>query len=72
MKQEVIDKFMADMQELNNKINSVPSPTLQAIMWLKSLEELLKPIWQDGYNEGLTEGRKQKSSVIIKKLTNEN
>ena len=45
---------------------------LQTIAWMKGLVNLLNPIWQDGHAVGLEEGKKQKASTVIKKLTNEN
>jgi len=72
MKQEVIDKFMKDLQVFNDELNSIKSPTIQAITWLQNFPKLLEPVWKDGYDSGLKEGQKQKSLTIIKKLTEEN
>lgn len=66
MTQELLDQFMTDMNKINAEINKVKSPILQAIMWLKSFEELLKPVWQNGFDKGYKEGlKKGKEEVRI-------
>jgi len=72
MKQELIDQFITDINNLNVEVSKIPSPMLQTIAWMKGLVNLLNPIWQDGHAVGLEEGKKQKASTVIKKLTNEN
>jgi len=63
MKQEIIDKYVSSLNETNEKIQKQTSPVVQAMMWFESVPVLLKPVWQDGYDEGhkagLVKGKEQ-------------
>ena len=59
MKPKLIDDFVKTLQKLGEEIELEPSETARGIMWLQGMEKLLKPVWQDGFDEGVLAGEKR-------------
>ena len=72
MTKEEIDFLMQELANVILKIGSITNQTDQMLQYFTEYPKFIEKVWQKGYKEGIKEGQKQKSSVIIKKLIDEN
>jgi len=68
MKPEIINAYIKAFQEETDKIAKEPNDLVKGIMWFQSIDKLLQPIWQDGFDDGVKEGvAKEKEKCRITK-----
>jgi hypothetical protein len=72
MTEEEGNKYVDEWFKMSNEMAEIKGVTAQFFAWHLALLKFFDKIWQNGYNEGLKEGQKQKTSIVIKKLTKEN
>jgi len=72
MTDEEANNYVDEWFKMSSRIAEVKGVTAQIFAWHSALVKFFKEIWQDGHDAGLKEGRKEKTSMVIKKLTKEN
>ena len=69
---EEIDKLINELVAGTIKIAAITNVIEQMIAFNQWNTEFIGKVWKMGYDAGLKDGQNQKSSIVIKRLTDEN